>query len=374
MVVLACHGKPSVRVDGRSESAWQTTRWPMARGGVGVHGRVHDRVPRNPSIAWTHRVATAITTEVALADGLAVFGDDAGVIHALDLATHAERWQVVTGETVEATPAISSGRVFVGSNDGVLRALNLADGKELWHLKGEEKFPTGAIVVRSQDGHDDWVIVNGYDGVTRCLKSGDGSVVWTHQTQDYINGTPVLLGNQAIAFGGCDAVIHTISMIDGSPLRERKTDAQVIRTVAEWHGVIFAVTYANQLLAVDGEKPLWTYEHDGSAFLTIPTPDDELVYVGSRDKHLHAVTRADGKLKWKFLTAGRVESSPLAFDDAVVFGSGDGRLYAVDKRDGRQTWRLDLGESLTNAPSFAAGMIVIGGADGTLFVIKEGQP
>ncbi len=83
--------------------------------------------------------------------------------------------------------------------------------------------------------------------------------------------------------------------------------------------------------------------------------DEERVYVGSRDKHLHAVDRLSGKLAWKFKTGGRVESSPLVFDDAVVFGSSDGRLYAVDKQDGHELWRLDLGEDLAVAPAFAAG-------------------
>jgi len=132
------------------------------------------------------------------------------------------------------------------------------------------------------------------------------------------------------------------------------------------------VNYANQLIAAEtkGDKIEWAYEDEDAQFLSIPGVDEARVYVGCRDKHLHAVDRITGKRLWKFKTGGRVESSPLVFDDAVVFGSADGRLYAVDKQDGHEIWRLDLGENLAVAPAFAAGRIVIGGADGSLFVIR----
>ena len=106
-----------------------------------------------------------------------------------------------------------------------------------------------------------------------------------------------------------------------------------------------------------------------------PAVDEALVYVGSRDKHLHAVDRLTGKLRWKFQTSGRVSSAPLVFDDAVVFGSSDGRLYAVTKADGKELWRLDLGEELLVAPAYVGGRIAIGGNDGTFFMVQgNAQP
>jgi outer membrane protein assembly factor BamB len=378
-VVLAlagCDGKkssetPPTPVDDAAMT-WKTKEWPVTRGGAGLGGRVHDRVPRRPEVEWSFSVKGAVCSEVAVGQGVIVFGDDEGVIHALDIQTRKERWRVETKDAVEATPAISQGRVFAGSNDGSFRALDLTNGKELWQIKGGEKFPTGAVVVPGADGEQ--VLVNGYDGISRCLRATDGSQVWAHETGDYINGSPALLDDGMVVFGGCDAVIRGISLKDGSAMRQQKTDAQVIRSVAGWKAAVYAVTHANQLVAADitGDKPLWVFENDGNQFLTSPAVDEENVYAGSRDKHLHAVDRVTGKPLWKFQTGGRVESAPLVFDDAVVFGSGDGRLYAVDKKDGHEIWRLDLGEGLPNAPAFAAGRIVIGGGQGTLFVIHQG--
>jgi len=354
----------------------QIQSWPMTRGGKALQGRVSDRVPRQPVVEWTFRAKGAVTSEAAVASGVLVFGTDEGMVIAVDLKTRKERWRVATKDTVEACPAIAADRVFAGSNDGLFRALDLTNGRELWHLKGEEKFPTGGTLLRSPDDTEDWILVNGYDGVSHCLRTKDGSEVWRHTAENYINGSPAMLDGGLVAFGGCDSVIHVIHLKDGTQMHNLTTDAQIIRSLASWNGTLYGVNYANQLLAAaaTAEQPAWVYENDGAQFLTCPGVDEARVYVGSRDKHLHAVDRLSGKVVWKFKTGGRVESSPLVFDDAVVFGSSDGRLYAVDKQDGREIWRLDLGENLALAPAFAAGRIVIGGGEGTVFVINGRDP
>jgi outer membrane protein assembly factor BamB len=152
-----------------------------------------------------------------------------------------------------------------------------------------------------------------------------------------------------------------------------KSEAQIINSLTAWEDTVYGVNYANQLFAAPATaaQPAWLYEADGAQFLTSPAVDETQVYVGARDKHLHAVDRLTGKVRWKFKTAGRVASAPLVFDDAVVFGSSDGRLHAVDKREGQELWQLDLGEELAVAPAFAAGRIILGGGDGTLFVIRD---
>ena len=355
-------------------SVAQSPAWPMTRGGKQLQGRVPGPVPRQPVVDWTFRTKGAVSSEAAVANGLLVFGSDEGNVVAVDWQTHQQRWCFETKDAVEACPAIAADRVLVGSNDGLFRALDLATGNELWNLKGGEKFPTGATLVSIADSNEPWALVNGYDGGTHCLRVKDGSEVWHHAAENYINGSPAILDSGLVAFGGCDSAIHFIQLKDGSALCQLPTDAQIIRSLACWGDSLYGVNYANQLLAAvaRADKPSWVYENDDGQFLTSPGVDGSHVYVGSRDKHLHAVDRLTGKLAWKFKTGGRVESSPLVFDDAVVFGSSDGRLYAINKLDGSEIWRLDLGENLAVAPAFAAGRIVIGGASGNLFVIKGG--
>jgi len=378
-LVAGCEGKKRAAESPEraavESASGQATAWPMTRGGKELQGRVAARAPRQPVVEWTFRAKGAVVSEAAVANGALVFGTDEGIVYAMDRNSRKQRWRIDTKDAVEACPAIAADRVFVGSNDGVFRALDLSTGSELWHLKGEDKFPTGGTFVSGPDANEPWILVNGYDGVSHCLRTKDGSEVWKHESENYINGSPAILDGGLVAFGGCDAVIHVIRLKDGSDVSKLDTDAQIIRSMASWNDTLYGVNYANQLLAVvaRADAPAWVYENDGGQFLTCPGVDEARVYVGSRDKQLHAVGRVSGKLIWKFKTGGRVESSPLVFDDAVVFGSSDGRLYALNKQDGTEIWRLDLGENLAVAPAYAAGRIVIGGGEGTVFVIKGGD-
>ncbi|NNC86913.1 MAG: PQQ-like beta-propeller repeat protein, partial [Akkermansiaceae bacterium] len=216
----------------------------------------------------------------------------------------------------------------------------------------------------------------GHDGVVRCRKIADGAEVWSHDAGDQINGSPGLVEGRFVVFGGCASVVHILDLADGEVKNEVVTDAEVLSWVATVGTTVYFANYANQLVAADafGDKLTWVYEDRDFPFFSNPAVDEERVYIGSRDKHLHAVDRESGQGAWKFKTGSRVDGSALVFDDAVVFGSGDGRLYALNPKDGAEIWRLDLGEGIAASPAFADGQLVIGGDDGTLFSIRGRKP
>lgn len=352
------------------------TDWPITRGGPQLQGRVHAATPKTPAIEWTFQLESPGTAEAAVAEGVILVGDVMGTLYCIDFETRKLRWKMATGDTIQAAPAVSNGRVFAGSGDKHFYALDLKTGDKLWSIEGTDKFPSAASIVTAPDGSGEWVLVNGYDGMTRCLHATDGSEVWTYKTDDFINGTPAVIDGRLIAFGGCDRVIHVLNLADGKFVNEIVTDAQITNSVATSGTTVYCGNHANQLVAAEAEaeKLAWIYQASDFPFFTAPAVDDHNVYIGSRDKSLHAIKRADGTRAWTFKTGGRVESSPLAFDDGIVFGSSDGRLYAANPADGTELWRLDLGEDLTAAPVYARGRLIIAGGDGTLFVVSEGNP
>lgn len=352
------------------------TDWPITRGSPSLQGRVAVAVPKAPVIEWTFELESPGSAEAAVAEGAILVGDAMGILYCIDFETRKLRWKMETGDTIQAAPAVSNGRVFAGSGDKHFYALDLKTGDKLWSIEGGDKFSSAASVVSTPDGSGEWVLVNGYDGITRCLNAADGSEVWTYKTDDFINGTPAVIDARLIAFGGCDSVIHVINLADGKLVNKIATDAQITNSVATIGTTVYSGNHANQLVAAeaDADKLSWIYEAGNFPFFTAPAVDDLNVYIGSRDKSLHAVKRTDGSRAWTFKTGGRVESSPLAFNDGIVFGSSDGRLYAANPADGTELWRLDLGEDLTASPVYARGRIVIVGGGGTLFVLSEGNP
>lgn len=366
-------GAPSEEANASAQAPAQgTTDWPATRGGPTLSGRIDAAVPRQPQVEWTLELDSPGQAEAAVADGVLVVGDVMGFIYAIDLETREISWKHESGDTIEAAPAIHEGRVFVGSGDQHFYALDLATGEKVWSIDGGEKFSSAANLIPAPDGVGKRLLLNGYDGITRCLDPADGSELWTYPTDDYINGTPALIDGKYVAFGGCDSILHVVDATTGEMINEVLTDSQITASVATAGTMIYAGNYANQVVAADlnAEEPAWIYDGGQFPFFSSPAVDDERVYIGSRDKSVHAISRETGERAWTFATGGRVESSPIVFDDAVVFGSSDGRLYAVDPASGEEIWRLDLGEKLDAPPVFAAGHLFIAGGGGTLFAIK----
>lgn len=352
------------------EPTTASTPWPLTRGGPSLSGRILSSVPRDPEISWTFSLESPGTAEAAAAEGTLVVGDVMGFLYAIDLETQELRWKFETADSIEAAPAIHDGRVFAGSGDGTFHALDLATGEEIWSITGDDKFSSAPSLIPGPDGGLR-LVVNGYDGTTRCLDPASGTVLWTYETHDYINGTPALVADK-LAFGGCDTVLHVLDAATGEKLNAIPTESQITDSIATAGTTLFAANYANQVVAAeaDATEPAWIYENEDFPFFSAPAVDERNVYIGCRDKALHAIDRQTGEQAWTFPTGGRIESSPIAFDDAVVFASSDGRLYAADPASGEEIWRLDLGEKLTASPIFAFGQIIITGGDGTIFAIE----
>ena len=211
----------------------------------------------------------------------------------------------------------------------------------------------------------------------RVLSAGPtGKVVWTHQTDNYINGTPTLFPSGEVVFGGCDSVIHVLSAADGKELRKIESDAYIAASVAVADGIGYVGTYGNQVLAftpVDGAV-LWRYRDRNFPYFSSAAIAGERLVIGGRDKQLHCIERATGQGLWKFRARGVIDSSPVVFGDAAVVGSEDGRLYCVEISDGRERWVYEIGAPVTASPAVGEGRRVVGAEDGSVYAFDLTNP
>lgn len=81
----------------------------------------------------------------------------------------------------------------------------------------------------------------------------------------------------------------------------------------------------------------WRFITKGRIFSS-PTVAAGVVYVGSTDGKLYAVRASDGSQVWAFTTNGAVNSSPAVWNGLVFFSSLDGNVYALDAASGTQRW------------------------------------
>src|SRR5690349_2550182 len=86
------------------------------------------------------------------------------------------------------------------------------------------------------------------------------------------------------------------------------------------------------------------------------TPD----HLGVADSPAPSLT----SVVWKFKTAGRVISSPVASDGVVYVGSTDGSMYALSQADGSLKWKFATRGPVLSTAAVAGGLVYFGSVDG----------
>lgn len=128
----------------------------------------------------------------------------------------------------------------------------------------------------------------------------------------------------------------------------------------------------------DNYKPAWTYKTKG-AVLSSPIVVDGVVYVGSEDKHLHAIDAKTGKEKWKLATETLIDASPVYADGVVYIGTDGGVFYAVDSKTGKPKWQFKTGGRISGEAAVtqlvngagAHNVVIFGSHDGILYCLEK---
>ena len=172
---------------------------------------------------------------------------------------------------------------------------------------------------------------------------------------------------------GCDEILRAIRVADGKEVFKISSGAYTGASPATLNGRAYYGTYENEVLAVDlkAHKILWRYKHPqrNFPFQSSAAIAGGKVFVGGRDKMLHALDINTGKAAWTFTTRARIDSSPVVVGNRVVVGSGDGKLYIVDAASGKSTFEFEAGGAISASPAVVDGRVVIGTVDGKLFCL-----
>jgi outer membrane protein assembly factor BamB len=348
--------------------------WPMFRGGQSLLGKAAGSLPDSLRLLWKFKTGAEIKSSPAIDNGLVFIGSADANVYAVDLENGNKVWAYPTGDAVEATPCVVDGGVFVGSSDGFLYALDANTGELKFKYKTDSQILGAANWTRSPDGRSTWVLVGSYDNILYCVDSANGRLMWKYETDNYINGSPAV-GQGIVAFGGCDAKIHIVSLSDGSEIKQIDSGSFIAASAAIFEGRVYVGNYDNVFLSADiaSGKIVWKYSGSEYPFFSSPAVDRNVVIFGGRDKRVHCVRRDDGKPVWTFKTLGEVDSSPVICGDKVVVGSEDGRLYMIRLSDGGKVWSYEIGQPVTSSPAVANGTVIVGSDDSYLYAFAAKQ-
>ena len=341
----------------------QTPDWPSFRGNMQQTGVTTARLPEQMQPVWTYQLEGGIETTAAIAGGAVYLGSLDGSFVALDLVSGKEKWKYQATDEIKSSAAVAGNTVYFGDEKGTFHAIDAGSGAKKFTFQTEAGIPGSPTI------YQDHVMVGSYDQNLYCLKP-DGSLHWKIETEGYIHGTPAIWNGSAFV-AGCDGYLRKIQISDGSEKEKLRLGAYVGASPAVSKERLFVGTFGNQFLSVDlkQNKVLWSYENPEGRFpfYSSAAVTERVVYVGGRDKFLHALDSQSGKLLWKFPSKSRVESSPVISGNTVYFGTVGGQVYGLAADSGKVRWQYDVADAVVSSPAIVEGKMIIGTKGGTLY-------
>jgi outer membrane protein assembly factor BamB len=112
-------------------------------------------------------------------------------------------------------------------------------------------------------------------------------------------------------------------------------------------------------------------------FVASPVIEHDIIYIGSIDSNMYAVSLTSGKMIWKFKTAGQIRSTVCINGNDLFFMSGDG-IYCLDKTKGKQLRKYKTGgekqydvyDYHQGSPVIYNGKLYIGSSDSNIYVFN----
>ena len=277
------------------------------------------------------------------------------------------QWKFLTGYYVYSSPAIGfDGTIYVGSWDYYLYAINPTNGTQKW------KFPTGNWAYSSPAiGSDGTIYVGSGDGYLYAIKStsmGLADSNWPKFRHDN--------QNTGRTDGPAIVVMPTFYDYGDVKVGEYKDKTFVVKNV----GAEILSVISTMLIGDDASE--FSIQSGGGSFDLNPGETHDIVVrfephsVGSKYAKLRIDSNDPNEnpyyvtlisaLKWKFITGGRVDSSPAIGSDGTIYvvsSFSDKNLYAINS-DGTLKWKFIRGAS--GGEMFSSSPAI--GSDGTIYV------
>jgi outer membrane protein assembly factor BamB len=354
----------------------EEARWPVFRGDPSLSGVAEDAVPDSLSLLWSFDTGDMVIASPVIGSGRVFIGSVNGGIYALDLEDGRKAWEHMTQDDIEASPLLVDGTLYIGNLSGELVALDALAGTVRWTYTADNSIYGSANWVQVPGSESKRILVGSYDNSLHCLDAASGELLWRYETDNYINGAPATDGRVTV-FGGCDELLHVVSVRDGTKQGEIWAGAYIPGSAALVDGRAYLGHYDNELVCIDIEEQriVWKYRdaENGGPFFGSPAVGREHVVIGSRDEFMHCVDRQTGAPIWRFRTRHEIDGSPVIAGDKVVFGSIDGWLYVVSLEDGRRLWSYEIGAAILGCPAVTGGFVVIGAEDGRVYTFGEAK-
>lgn len=249
---------------------------------------------------------------------------------------------------------------FIPEKYDYIGARKRKNGEEIWRYRVPARSFSPTIPAVGQDN-----IYSFVGNTLYCINKKDGKLTWqyTPEVRRFICDIPAQ---------------HAAELDQGKISRplERELSRHFrayyirdsIKTVEpgkKWTGLMF--NNANS----------YTFELTGEVIkvwgeftnVSCPALTADSVYVASRDQHIYAINRKDGKLRWKFKSGAEFYSSPTVAGGVVYIGGDDNAFYALDAKNGEVKWKYEIEAAIRSSACVSEGKVYFMSTYGIVYAL-----
>lgn len=369
-------------------------------GGNAAKSMGHLALASTPSYAWGTNITggderVRLAAAPTIAGGVLYVMDTAGIVHALDAASGAQRWQAATVKDDKNRSArfgggasVEGGRVFAANGLGEVVALDAATGAEIWRakpggpLRGSPTLANGNVYAVSQDNQ------------LFALNQADGAVLWTQsgslETQGVFGVAAPAAAQGTIVAGFSSGELNAYRYENGRPLwadtLSRTSTTTSVSSLSDIdaepvidNGRAYAVGQGGRMVALDvltGQR-LWEQNLAG---ISTPWVAGEWLFVVTDDARLICLSRGSGRVRWisqlpRFRNMKK-SKGPIAWSGPVLAGgrlwlnNTEGQLVAASPTDGSVQTTISTKNVYSIAPVVANQTMYVLGDDGRLLAYR----
>ncbi|NTS42824.1 PQQ-binding-like beta-propeller repeat protein [Flavisolibacter sp. BT320] len=289
-------------------------------------------------------------------------------------------WTYASAANVISTPAVVGNQVVFGNQNGVIEALDLVSGKPRWRFQtGGPIFSSPAFATANGNTK---IVLGSADSNVYCLDQ-KGKLVWKKATGASVLGSPLIEGD-VVYIGGSD---HSFRALDLATGKERwafngLAGPVVSKPVVYKNAVVFGAWDRN-LYALDKDKGtlLWKWNNGSSVInfspaACIPVIKDDVVYVVAPDRYLSAIDFTNGQTLWRTKEATVRESMGVSEDGRFIYGKtmqDTVVAFVTNKVEPQLAWKMHAGYGYEHAPSMLIekeGTVFFGTRSGVVYAIN----
>lgn len=356
-VVAACLAFPSF-MPNPDASPWSSYRHDSS------HSATSD-LPVDPplEVLWPKAIGSDISFEI-VDNGGKIYIVSASILYCYNRETAVEEWRYTCPDEITASACAYTKYAVVASKDGTVQAIDTDLAKPKWQLKP-------GVVKKGITQHGKLCYFGTEKGDLACVDSETGKEVWKIRLSGPISTPPVIEDDRIFAASDT-GVLYCLDVATGKELwKNDKLVGDVVGGLTANKGVLYFGSYNNSVYAVsqaDGQA-VWSKRVDGWIGSPPLIVSDE-VFFKSKQTTLWCFNKANGNTNWHFALQP-TRSEPILSGDIIYVGSNR-QILAISVSKRAEIWKYEFREEQPTTFSLSNGRMMVGTSLGRIHCFKPG--